>query len=125
MHVFSYIIPDSVVNIVSVLSCKFLYLQYSFIVTNIMLCFRHRLNRRKNKADECTNRKPNIYSDQLVLACLSNINNEVKDDSCTRPLSKSLVGGSTNVCKIRVLTFVQAERVVPGWLLLLLSDNGL
>ena len=40
----------------------------------------------------------------------------LKDESCKMPLSKSLVGGSMNVCKTRVLNFVPPDRSVQGWL---------
>lgn len=43
------------------------------------------------------------------MACLSNVSNneDFKDDSCVSPLSKSLVGGSMNICKTRILNFVE------------------
>jgi len=72
------------------------------------------LNCKKNKVDEYS-RKPHTFSKQELLARLSTAaNNEyVKDESCTKPMSESLVGGSMNVCKIRVLN-VQPERTVQG-----------
>lgn len=43
------------------------------------------------------------------MTCLSNVLNheDFKDDSCVSPLSKSLVGGSMNICKTRILNFVE------------------
>nr|GEW89416.1 hypothetical protein [Tanacetum cinerariifolium] len=46
---------------------------------------------------------------------LNNKENKIpKDETYKMPLSKSLVGGSMNVCKTRVLHFVQSERVLQG-----------
>lgn len=36
------------------------------------------------------------------------------DESENKELAKSLVGGSMNACKTRVLTFVQNERIMQG-----------
>ncbi|GMH14207.1 hypothetical protein Nepgr_016048 [Nepenthes gracilis] len=76
---------------------------------------RHQLNFRKTKADNDL-RKPHTFSAQDLQICLSNAatNENIEDDSCEKSLSKSLVGGSMNSCKIRVLSFVQAERAPQG-----------
>ncbi|KAJ7951479.1 Transcription factor SPT20-like [Quillaja saponaria] len=82
-----------------------------------MVTMRHQLNCKKNKIDDHLVRKPNMYSYQRLSAHLSNASNnneDLKDDACARSLSKSLVGGSINVCKIRVLNFLLPERVVQG-----------
>ncbi|KAI4355402.1 hypothetical protein L6164_004181 [Bauhinia variegata] len=80
-----------------------------------MVTMRHQLNCKKNKVDDYPIRKQN-YSPQLLANYLSNTSNgeDLKDDASSRSLSKSLVGGSMNVCKIRVLNFVLPERVVQG-----------
>ncbi|KAM1717014.1 hypothetical protein ACFX11_024906 [Malus domestica] len=77
---------------------------------------RYHLNKRKNKVDDHPVKKPNAFPDQHLRACLSNGSNneDFKDDSCERPLSKSLVGGSMNICKIRILNFVKEEHIVQG-----------
>jgi len=36
---------------------------------------------------------------------------DVKDDASARQLSKSIVGGSMNVCKMRIITFLQPGNV--------------
>lgn len=79
-----------------------------------VVAMRHQLNCKKNKVDEYP-RKPRAFSKQELLVRLSTAaNNEyVKDETCTKPMSESLVGGSMNVCKIRVL-HVQPERTVQG-----------
>ncbi|MCD7457832.1 hypothetical protein HAX54_036388, partial [Datura stramonium] len=81
-----------------------------------MLTTRFQLNPKKCKVEEYSSRKQNAFPTQQLLIHLSNdSNNEnVKDESCKMLLSKSLVGGSTNVCKRRVLTFVQTERILQG-----------
>lgn len=85
----------------------------------IVVYVRHPLNCKKEKGDECPVRKPNAYSAQEVSFCLSNASNpeDFKDETCTMPLSKSLVGGSINICKLRVLNFVHAEDVLQGLLI--------
>lgn len=79
-----------------------------------MVTNRYRLNCKKNKADDYSLRKTNIYSPQSLSVCLSNAfnNEDYKDDA--GPLSKSLICGSMNIPKTRVLNFVQAERGVQG-----------
>ncbi|GAB2253541.1 hypothetical protein Droror1_Dr00006388 [Drosera rotundifolia] len=74
-----------------------------------MVTMRHQLNRRKTKVDELS-RKPHIFFPQHVSTCLSSLetNENIEDDS-VKSLSKSVVGGSANSYKIRVLSFVQAE----------------
>ncbi|XP_068335447.1 protein PHYTOCHROME-DEPENDENT LATE-FLOWERING-like [Pyrus communis] len=77
---------------------------------------RYQLNKKKNKVDDYHIRKPNTFPDQHLRACLSNGSNneDFKDDSCERCLSKSLVGGSMNICKIRILNFEKEEHIVQG-----------
>ena len=63
-------------------------------------------------------RKPNTYPEKQLRDHLSNdsIGENFKDETCKMPLSKSLVGGSINVCKTRVLNFVQTEPIPQGLL---------
>ncbi|XAR49868.1 hypothetical protein NMG60_11004036 [Bertholletia excelsa] len=82
-----------------------------------MLAGRHQINRRKNKVDEHPVRKTTTtYPVQQISVLLSTDPNSenFRDETCTMPLSKSLVGGNVNVCKIRVLSFMQNERTLPG-----------
>ncbi|KAM0963492.1 hypothetical protein EV1_022356 [Malus domestica] len=55
---------------------------------------------KKNKVDDHHIKKPNAFPDHHIRACLSNGSNKEDfiDDSCARPLSKSLVGGSYCSC---------------------------
>lgn len=78
-----------------------------------MVTMRYQLNCKKNKVDEYK-WKPNAYSTALISSTFSNmsVNEDFEDD--VKPLSKSLVGGSTSTCKMRILNFGQAERVVQG-----------
>ncbi|KAA8540341.1 hypothetical protein F0562_024740 [Nyssa sinensis] len=80
------------------------------------ISMRHQLNCKKNKTDEYPIRKPNTYpAEQLLLHLSSDSNSEnLRDETCTMPLSKSLVGGNMNICKIRVLNIVQRERILQG-----------
>lgn len=82
----------------------------------LAFAFRFQLNCKKGKVDEYPIRKPNAYSAQLLASQFSSdSNNEnLKDETCQMPLSKSLVGGSMNICKIRILNFIQTERVLQG-----------
>lgn len=79
-------------------------------------CIRQKLNDKKNKVEDLSIRKPNSYSPQHLIRHLSYVPNseDFKDDACPMPLSKSLVGGNMNICKTRVIVFVQPDRVVQG-----------
>ncbi|KAL0319464.1 UNVERIFIED_CONTAM: protein PHYTOCHROME-DEPENDENT LATE-FLOWERING [Sesamum angustifolium] len=81
-----------------------------------VVAMRCQLNCKKNKVDEYPMRKPNAYSaQQLVSHLSSDSNNEnLKDETCKMPLSKSLIGGNMNVCKTRILNFIQTERIIQG-----------
>ena len=77
---------------------------------------RHELNRKKNKVDEYI-RKPKVHSAHILGDSLSRLdNNDDFKDEVEKALSKSLGGGSMNVCKTRVITLVHQERVVQGLL---------
>ncbi|KAB2078323.1 hypothetical protein ES319_A06G154600v1 [Gossypium barbadense] len=79
-----------------------------------IVTMRHKLNIKNKKVDEYHARKPRTHSPQLVSSCLVSLssNEDFKDD--LNSLSKSLLGGSMNTCKTRILNFVQGERVVHG-----------
>lgn len=81
-----------------------------------MVTARHRLYRKKNKVDDLAMVKPCVYQTQELQGHLStDSSNEIfKDDMNKFPLSKSLVGGSTNICKTRVLNFIQSEHIIQG-----------
>ncbi|XP_044500221.1 protein PHYTOCHROME-DEPENDENT LATE-FLOWERING-like [Mangifera indica] len=75
---------------------------------------RYQLNSKKNKVDDCQMRKPNTYSTQNLLVCLRSVSNNEDFKDELRPLSKSLLGGSMNISKSRVLNFVIPERILQG-----------
>ncbi|KAE9605816.1 hypothetical protein Lal_00025579 [Lupinus albus] len=79
-----------------------------------MVTTRHQLNSKKNKGDDYPMRKQNTYSQQHLVACLSNARNSDGIIDETISLSKSLTGGSMNVCKTRHLSFFFPERVIQG-----------
>ncbi|KAL9405825.1 hypothetical protein Peur_002797 [Populus x canadensis] len=81
-----------------------------------IVTMRHQLNCKKNKVDDYSITKPNTYSLQNLSDHLSNSanNEEFKDDSNARQLSKSLAGGNMNICKTRFMDFTLPERVLQG-----------
>ncbi|XP_031275450.1 protein PHYTOCHROME-DEPENDENT LATE-FLOWERING-like [Pistacia vera] len=81
-------------------------------IENVVM--RYQLNSRKNKVDDYQMRKPNSYSAQNLLACLNSVSNNEDFKDELRPLSKSLLGGSMNISKYRVLNFVNPERILQG-----------
>ncbi|KAD4585043.1 hypothetical protein E3N88_22644 [Mikania micrantha] len=78
-----------------------------------MLTARFKLNSRKNKIDEY---KPVIIfpKEQLKHVLFGDHGIEdLNDETCKMPLSMSLMGGNINICKTRVLNFVQNELPIP------------
>ncbi|KAL1538079.1 protein PHYTOCHROME-DEPENDENT LATE-FLOWERING-like [Salvia divinorum] len=80
------------------------------------VAMRYQLNCKKGKDDAYPMRKPSTYSTQQLMSHLSSdSNNEnLKDKTCQMPLSQSLVGGSMNACKTRILNFIQTQRILQG-----------
>ncbi|XP_038896271.1 protein PHYTOCHROME-DEPENDENT LATE-FLOWERING isoform X2 [Benincasa hispida] len=81
-----------------------------------MVAARHQLNLKKSKVNDYPIRKPSTYSAHDVATHLANsfINDDLKDDAGPRKMSKSLIGGSLNACKRRVLTFMLQDRTPQG-----------
>ncbi|KDO64936.1 hypothetical protein CISIN_1g000899mg [Citrus sinensis] len=79
-----------------------------------MVTARYQLNSNKKKVDDYPVRKPSAHSAQNLMHCLSNAfnNEDFKDEA--RPLSKSIVNGSMNNCKTRVLNFAHSEKMLQG-----------
>ncbi|VFR00140.1 unnamed protein product [Cuscuta campestris] len=77
---------------------------------------RYQLNSKKNKVDDRPMQKPSVYPTQAIQKYFSNdSNNETIIDEVSK-LSKTVIQGSANVCKRRVLACTQTERmfqVVP------------
>ncbi|PNY13724.1 protein FAM48A, partial [Trifolium pratense] len=72
---------------------------------------RHKLQFKMKKPDQPI-KKQNTYTPQHLAAHLANANEGLVDESSS--LSKSLIGGSMNTCKMRVSSFIWNERVVQG-----------
>ncbi|XP_026430076.1 protein PHYTOCHROME-DEPENDENT LATE-FLOWERING-like isoform X2 [Papaver somniferum] len=81
-----------------------------------MLTQRHQLNCKKKKEDSISVTKPASYSTHLISVCPSDVSNteELREPNCITQLSKSLVGGSMNICKVRALNFCQNEHKFQG-----------
>ncbi|KAG9137668.1 hypothetical protein Leryth_011393 [Lithospermum erythrorhizon] len=79
-----------------------------------MVAARFQLNRKKNKVDQYPIRKS--YNPQELRRHLSSDSNieSYKDEKFEMPLSRSLVGGSMNTCKLRILNCILAERINQG-----------
>ncbi|KAJ8622932.1 hypothetical protein MRB53_031461 [Persea americana] len=77
---------------------------------------RHNLNYNNHKVDQLLGRKQLSHSPQLYEWQLSLFDDteESKDATCTMPMSKSLLGGSINACKARMLTFMRTGPICPG-----------
>ncbi|KAK0587036.1 hypothetical protein LWI29_016407 [Acer saccharum] len=76
---------------------------------------RYKLSSKKNKVDDYPIRKPRAYSAHNLSVFLSNASNNEDFKNDAWPLSKSLVGGSMNICKARVINFLRhPERIVQG-----------
>jgi hypothetical protein len=99
---------------------KFHEVNFTNLTYNLLTFIRHKLHFKMKKPDQLI-KKQNTYAPQRVAAHLANAaNNEgLIDDSSS--LSKSLVGGSMNASKMRVLSFRWNERVVQGLLQFLLN----
>ena len=86
-----------------------------FLVT-LSFAFRYQLNCKKGRDDEYPMSKSSTYSTQQLMSHLSSdSNNEsLKDKTRQMPLSNSLVDCSMNVCKSKILNFIQTERILQG-----------
>ncbi|KAG6395660.1 hypothetical protein SASPL_141783 [Salvia splendens] len=80
------------------------------------VAMRYQLNCKKGKDDEYLMSKSSTYSTQQLVSHLSSdSNNEnLKDKTGQMPLSKSLVGGSMDVCRTRSLNFIQTVQILQG-----------
>ncbi|KAG9449010.1 hypothetical protein H6P81_008975 [Aristolochia fimbriata] len=73
---------------------------------------RYNLNHGRKKPDRCLDRKPLQHSPHLLMMHLSRDIKDFKDP--VMPLSKSLVGGSTDIGKSRTLMFERLTRNFQG-----------
>ncbi|XP_058087049.1 protein PHYTOCHROME-DEPENDENT LATE-FLOWERING-like isoform X2 [Magnolia sinica] len=81
-----------------------------------MLTQRYRLNYKDCKVNESPERKPFLHDPQLLAFQLSQSEDTdgSRDTINTMPMSKSLIGGSINACKTRVLSFIRPRRAYQG-----------
>lgn len=110
---------SSVLRCCLVFNCWFdvRYNEISFVfLVKLSFAFRYQLNYKKGKDEEYPMSESSTYSTQPLVSHLSSdSNNEnLKDKTCQMPLSNSLVGGSMDVCKTRILNFIQTERILQG-----------
>jgi hypothetical protein len=80
-----------------------------------LFCFRHQLLNKKNKVEKLPPRKPMINASREKVATLLSScfhTEDYKDE--TRPLCNSMLCGSINSSKTRVLNFVMANRAYQG-----------
>lgn len=77
---------------------------------------RHQLNVKKTKGDDQNNikKQKRTYAPQHLAALIANASNNEGLIEESISLSKSLMGGSMNVCKMRILSFFVHERVLQG-----------
>ncbi|XP_068663616.1 protein PHYTOCHROME-DEPENDENT LATE-FLOWERING-like [Aristolochia californica] len=77
---------------------------------------RYQLNCRKHKVDDYHVMKSSTYSTQQLSFCLSNSpnNEDFKEANTMYPMSKSLIGGSINACKSRIINFMHTEHIYQG-----------
>ncbi|KAG5380876.1 hypothetical protein IGI04_028718 [Brassica rapa subsp. trilocularis] len=78
-----------------------------------LVAARYQLNCKKHKVDEYC-RRPRSYDQGYLMDCLPKLSNneEFKDEY--KVLSKSILGGSMNTCKTRVMNFLRVDRVMQG-----------
>ncbi|KAL1214448.1 Protein PHYTOCHROME-DEPENDENT LATE-FLOWERING [Cardamine amara subsp. amara] len=74
---------------------------------------RYQLNCKKHKVDEYS-RRPRVYAKQSLMVCFSNLSNDEDFKDEDKALSKSILGGSMNTCKTRILNFGRLDRVMQG-----------
>ena len=76
------------------------------------------MNVKKNKVDNFP-KKPDPFSSQQVVKCLTNSFSTDDFSDANRPMSQSLIGGSINKYKSRIMHFVRPDRSFNGVLSLL------
>ncbi|WVZ58745.1 hypothetical protein U9M48_008985 [Paspalum notatum var. saurae] len=77
------------------------------------LSHRYQLHNKKKKVDTIPQRKP-ITKSQEVVRCLSSCFHTEDYIDTTRPLCNSMISGTINTCKSRVINFVSTNRIYQG-----------
>jgi hypothetical protein len=111
---------DTKIEVLCFYVFKFHEVYPTVLTYNLWTFIRHKLQFKMKKPDQPI-KKQKIFMPQHLAAHLANAtNNEgLVDESSS--LSKSLIGGSMNTCKMRVSSFIWNERVVQGLLQFLLN----
>ncbi|OEL29892.1 hypothetical protein BAE44_0009088 [Dichanthelium oligosanthes] len=78
------------------------------------LSHRYQLHSKKNKVDKIPQRKPMINASQDVARCLSSCFHTEDYIDTMRPLCNSMISGTINTCKTRVINFVSTNRMYQG-----------
>lgn len=81
-------------------------------------CFRHKLNVKKNKVDNFA-KKPDPFSSQQVVQHLTSSFSPDDFTETNQLMSRSVIGGSINSYKSRIVQFVRPDRSFNGVLSLL------
>lgn len=85
----------------------------------LLLCilFRYQLFNKKNKVDKISQKKTiTNQNHQDVARCLNSCFHSEDYIDTTRPLCNSMISGTINTCKTRVINFVSTNRMYQGML---------
>jgi hypothetical protein len=79
--------------------------------------FRYHLHSKKNKVDKIPQRKPLVGVNQDVAKCLSSCFHTDDYLDTTRPLCNSMISGSINTWKTRIINFLSTNCMYQGTIL--------
>jgi hypothetical protein len=81
------------------------------------ILFRYQLLNKKNKVDKISQKKTiTNQSHPDVARCLNSCFHSEDYIDTTRPLCNSMISGTINTCKTRVINFVSTNRMYQGML---------
>jgi hypothetical protein len=75
----------------------------------VVFLFRYQLHSKKNKVDKIPQRKPLLCANQDVARCLSSCFHTDDYIDTTRPFCNSMITGSINTCKTRIINFLSTK----------------
>ncbi|KAL6883706.1 hypothetical protein ACP4OV_011120 [Aristida adscensionis] len=78
------------------------------------LSHRYQLHNKKNKVEKIPPRKPMVNANQDVAGYLSSCFHTEDYIDTTRPLCNSIINGTINTCKTRIINFVSTNRMYQG-----------
>ena len=99
---------------VSLGHCIVVVISFHIVTIAAVICFRYQLHSKKNKVDKIPQRKPMINASQDVARCLSNCFHTEDYIDTIRPLCNSMISGTINTCKTRIINFVSSNRMYQG-----------